>query len=107
MDAHSGLTSRRPTEQLRFGRVLSLAAGYFVFAVLVNMAHYDTLESALPSIVNSFIWTSVFFLIPIGLVLWMLVSSIRRRTRPLRAAIDGRNVARANSVPHTKEKDLG
>ena len=41
-----------------FGRVLSLAAGYFVFAVLVNMALYDTLESALPSIVNSFIWTS-------------------------------------------------
>lgn len=61
------------------GMVLSLAAGYFVVAVLANFALYDTFEEALPSILNTFIWTSVFFLIPIGLLLWMLVSWIRRR----------------------------
>lgn len=61
------------------GMVLSIAAGYSVVAVLANFALYDTLEEALPSILNTFIWVSVFFLIPIGFLLVTLVSWIRRR----------------------------
>ena len=68
------------------GILLLLLISWYLCALILNGIFYSSLENLVPRFVNSFIWASVFFFLPIGTLLFVgfraLLSFVRSFGRP-------------------------